>query len=93
MDTNITPITPEQRAARWGLFAKIAVFAIGGLLFYKIAVATVVGMIGLIVAAVIGALFIAFLPIVGRLVSIYRLNEDATTAANEAVDRCYPNPT
>lgn len=83
--TNTTK-TPEQKAARWGFWAKIASFAAIGLVAAPIVAMTIYGIAGLIVAGVLAASAIVFAPIVGDILQNWKLKALKAEARRNPVE-------
>ena len=91
MDTTATstlasPQTPEQRAKRWGLIAKVAVFTIVGLVAAPVVGLAITGLVGLLIAGIIGLGTLAILPWVEMKAANWRLKLIKAEAAKNPVE-------
>lgn len=82
----MSELSPDQRAQRWGTVAKWAAFAVGGFLFAPFAVATITGMVGLIVAAAIAGTTWYLMPVFEQKAKNLRLKMIKAEAAKNPVE-------
>lgn len=80
---SVLPLSPEQRAQKWGTVAKWAAFAVTGFLVSPFILATITGMLGLIVAVGIALTVWALSPSIETTAKNLRLKAlKAAAAAN-----------
>jgi len=80
------PLSPEQRAQKWGTIAKWGIFAGFGFFFAPIAMATITGMLALIVVGVIGLVTWALLPAAQDAAKNLRLKLIKAEAAKHPIE-------
>ena len=85
MSTNI-PLSPEQRAARYGTAAKWIAFAVVGFAFSFIAQAVITGMLGLLVAAAIAGAAYWSMPLIEQKATNLKLKLIKSEAANNPIE-------
>ncbi len=79
------PLSPDQRAQKWGTIAKWAAFIVGGFLFAPFVMATITGMLGLLVAGAISAFTWFMLPVAHDMAVNLRLRLIKQEAARDPV--------
>ena len=80
------PLSPEERAQKWGTVAKWAIFALAGFLFAPFAIMTITGMLGLIVAGAIAGITWIMLPSVEARAKNIRLRMIKAEAAKNPIE-------
>jgi hypothetical protein len=80
------PLSPEQRAAKWGTVAKWVAFAVVGFLVSPFIVATITGMLGLIVAGAIATVAWAATPAIESAAINLRLKLIKQEAARNPIE-------
>lgn len=81
-----SPSTPDQRAKRWGTFAKIAAVAVFGFFVAPFILQSIAGLIGVAVLGVTALVLWSLLPVVGSMAANLRLKLIKAEAARNPVE-------